>query len=129
MGKWIEKIYRLLPKDISKKKCTQIGDDHCCVVLWTSGVRFLINFRDKIIYASSFLKIFGIAEVLVLDFRKLTESQKLWFQCFEEKNTITRRTSSFGFILRTAGQGSELVLWFSGNPWSRVPCVLINPTH
>jgi hypothetical protein len=45
----------------------------------------LINFRDKMIYASSFLKIFGIAEVLVLDFRKLTESQKLWFQFFEKK--------------------------------------------
>jgi hypothetical protein len=82
----------------------------------------LINFRDKMIYASSFLKIFGIAEVLVLDFRKLTESQKLWFQFFEKKNTIIRRTSSFGFILRTADQGSELVLCFSGNRWSRVPC-------
>jgi hypothetical protein len=62
------------------------------------------------IYDSSFLKIFRIAEVLVLDFRKLTESQKLWFQFFEKKNTIIRRTSSFGFILRTASQGSELVL-------------------
>jgi len=37
------------------------------------------------IYDSSFLKIFRIAEVLVLDFRKLTESQKLWFQFFEKK--------------------------------------------
>jgi hypothetical protein len=29
---------------------------------------------------------------------------------FLQKHTIIRRTSSFGFILRTASQGSELVL-------------------
>jgi hypothetical protein len=59
------------------------------------------------IYASSFLKIFRIAEVLVLDFRKLTESQKLWFQ----------------FFLKKYNHQKNLQFWvYFENCWSRVPC-------
>jgi hypothetical protein len=130
MGKWIEKIYRLLPKDISKKKCTQIGYDHCCVVLWTSGVRFLINFRDKIIYTSSFLKTFGICRSSGSGFQKIDRITEALVPVFWKKKYNHQKNIQFWVYFENCWSRiwtGSLIFW---EPLVKGPvCVLVNPTH